>query len=311
MQAPKRHWTERDMPDLTGRYAVVTGGTSGVGFAMSASLLRHGATVIIIGKNRLKGQAAVETLKQQTQRQLICFIAADLSDQTAVNQLADELLATLPRLDILINNAGVMMPAERTVTRDGVELMWAVNYFAGFMLTLRLSSLLEKTPNARVVNVASIAMGRPHLTFDQFDGRHYRPWTFYANSKLAQAMMAVKLNQLFHEAGQSVMVNGSSPGLAATSLKTIQSRTTAWPMRLAALSFRIMPWLRQSPQRAALPVLYAATDAHAQGGVVYAPASWHGLRGYPGLWSWNSRPELHDQDLLNRLYRASRQVTGV
>ncbi|HAJ54770.1 MAG TPA: short-chain dehydrogenase, partial [Lactobacillus sp.] len=165
MQAPKRHWTERDMPDLTGRYAVVTGGTSGVGFAMSASLLRHGATVIIIGKNRLKGQAAVETLKQQTQRQLICFIAADLSDQTAVNQLADELLATLPRLDILINNAGVMMPAERTVTRDGVELMWAVNYFAGFMLTLRLSSLLEKTPNARVVNVASIAMGRPHLTF--------------------------------------------------------------------------------------------------------------------------------------------------
>ena len=311
MQAPKRHWTEDDMPDLTGRYAVVTGGTSGVGFAMSKALLRHGAIVIIIGKNRLKGQAAVKKLKHATHRQSISFIAADLNNQTAVNQLADQLLAMLPQLDILINNAGVMMPAKRTITRDGVELMWAVNYFAGFILTLRLVPLLTKTPNTHVVNVASIAMGRPHLTFNQFDGRHYRPWRFYANSKLAQAMMAVKLNQLFQEAGQSVMVNGSSPGLAATSLKTIQSRETAWPMRLAALSFHIMPWLRQSPRRAALPALYAATDTHAQGGVVYAPSSWHGLRGYPELWRWNNRSELHDQDLLNRLYRASRQVTGV
>lgn len=82
-------------------------------------------------------------------------------------------------------------------------------------------------------------------------------------------------------------------------------------MRLAALSFRVMPWVRQSPQQAALPALYAATAPQAEGGVIYAPALWHGLRGYPGLSAWNQRPELHDQALLDRLYRASRQVTGI
>ncbi len=130
-----------------------------------------------------------------------------------------------------------MMPAKRIATADGVELTWAVNYFSGFMLTLRLAGLLEKAPAARVVNVASIAMGNPQLTFNQFDGHNYRPWHFYITSKLAQAMMAVKLNQLFQAAGHSVMVNASSPGLAATSLKVIQSKATAWPMRLAAVSF--------------------------------------------------------------------------
>lgn len=311
MQKPKRHWSERDMPNLAGKVAVVTGGTSGVGLAMSAALLRHGAAVTIVGKNKSKGELAVVKLKQQTKRQAITFMAADLSEQQAVNRLADRLLQVLPHLDILINNAGVMMPAKRIAMADGVELTWAVNYFSGFMLTLRLAGLLEKAPAARVVNVASIAMGNPQLTFNQFDGHNYRPWHFYITSKLAQAMMAVKLNQLFQAAGHSVMVNASSPGLAATSLKVIQSKATAWPMRLAAVSFRVLPWMRQSPQQAALPALYAATAPRAEGGVIYAPALWHGLRGYPGLSAWNQRPELHDQALLDRLYRASRQVTGI
>ncbi|MDB7768064.1 SDR family NAD(P)-dependent oxidoreductase, partial [Lacticaseibacillus rhamnosus] len=161
MQKPKRHWSERDMPNLAGKVIVVTGGTSGVGLAMSAALLRHGAAVTIVGKNKSKGELAVVKLKQQTKRQAITFMAADLSEQQAVNRLADRLLQVLPHLDILINNAGVMMPAKRIVTADGVELTWAVNYFSGFMLTLRLAGLLEKAPSARVVNVASIAMGNP------------------------------------------------------------------------------------------------------------------------------------------------------
>ena len=116
--------------------------------------------------------------------------------------------------------------------------------------------LLLRSDHARVVNVASIAMGRPRLTFNQFDGHDYHPWTIYTTTKLAQAMMVVKLNQLLTEAGQSVTVTGSSPGLGATSLKTISSRKTAWLMRMGALSFRLLPFLRQSPDQAALPALY-------------------------------------------------------
>lgn len=311
MREPIRHWTQKNMPDLHGSYAVVTGGTSGVGFAMSAALLRHGATVIIVGKQASKGVTAAAKLRAQTGQQNVTFMGADLADQAATKHLANRLLRMLPKLDILINNAGVMMPAKRTLTRDGLELMWAVNYFAGFILTIELMLLLLRSDHARVVNVASIAMGRPHLTFNQFDGHDYRPWTIYTTTKLAQAMMVVKLNQLLTEAGQSVTVTGSSPGLAATSLKTISSRKTAWLMRMGALSFRLLPFFRQSPDQAALPALYAATAPNAQGGVIYAPHARRGLRGYPALWAWNQRPELHDQKLLDRLYRASRNVTGV
>ena len=96
MQKPKRHWSERDMPNLAGKVIVVTGGTSGVGLAMSAALLRHGAAVTIVGKNKSKGELAVVKLKQQTKRQAITFMAADLSEQQAVNRLADRLLQVLP-----------------------------------------------------------------------------------------------------------------------------------------------------------------------------------------------------------------------
>ena len=170
MREPIRHWTQKNMPDLHGSYAVVTGGTSGVGFAMSAALLRHGATVIIVGKQASKGVTAAAKLRAQTGQQNVTFMGADLADQAATKHLANRLLRMLPKLDILINNAGVMMPAKRTLTRDGLELMWAVNYFAGFILTIELMPLLLRSDHARVVNVASIAMGRPRLTFNQFDG---------------------------------------------------------------------------------------------------------------------------------------------
>ena len=196
---------------------LVTGSTDGIGKATAAALLSSGAEVIIHGRNAKKGQDVQRELKEKTGKGSPDLLIADLSDQNQVMQLAQDLLSHYTRLDVLINNAGTY-EKERRVTADGVEMTFAVNYLAPFLLTHSLLPLLKKSAPSRIVSVASTA----HEDVDRFDWdnlqgeRHYDPWDTYARSKFADIVFTYLLAQNID--GSGVTANCLHPGVVNTKM---------------------------------------------------------------------------------------------
>jgi NAD(P)-dependent dehydrogenase (short-subunit alcohol dehydrogenase family) len=301
-----RHWTAADIPDLAGRTAVVTGANAGIGFEIARVLAARGALVVLACRDFGKAQQAAARIEASDHHARTAVIRVDLASLASIREAGDEIRATYSRVDLLINNAGVMeLPYERTA--DGFELTFATNHLGHFALTgLVLDRLLE-TPGSRVVTMSSMGHEPGVINFDDLQSEHrYKPAEAYYQSKLANLLFTYELDRRLRAAGAPTQALGAHPGVVHTDLFRTRSR-----LNRALLSPWMRPinfWAVQNVHKGALPMLRAATDPAARGGEYYGPHRKHDT-GYPV--AVESSPRSHDEADQARLWDASEQLTGV
>ena len=296
-------WSALDIPDQSGRTAVVTGANSGLGYQVARALARAGAHVVLACRDEGRGGAAVQALRAELPAADLGLRRLDLADLTSVRKFATDLTAEHPRLDLLVNNAGVMaLPYGRTV--DGFERQFGTNHLGHFALTGLLLPALLARPGARVVTVSSMAHKAGRRSFDDLNGeRRYSRWAAYAQTKLANLVFATELNRRLGAA--PLLSLAAHPGFAATHLQTTTSRQNrSAGARLVELS-RVAA---QSSAEGALPLLYAATASDVKGGALYGPRLLE-YRGAPVRVRTNRKAL--DPEVGRRLWAASEQLTGV
>lgn len=271
------NWTASNIPPQHGRTAVVTG-TGGLGFECALALARAGADVIIAGRSPAKGAIAVERIHQATRLGTVSFEWLDLASLDSIADFVDNLQRTRDRIDLLVNNAGVMTPPKRQATADGFELQFGTNYLGHFALTGWLLPLLRKGHQPRVVSVSSVAARQGAIDFDDLQSVHgYKPMVAYAQSKLACLMFAFELQRRSDAAGWGIQSIAAHPGVSRTDL--LPNGAGAWSTM--GIVRRLLWFLFQPAAQGALPSLFAATSLEAQGGAYYGPDRLSEVRGYP------------------------------
>lgn len=298
---PKPDWGLADMPSQDGRIVLVTGGTSGIGYESAKALAAAGARVVIASHSSLeRGENVLASIRQDAPNAQVQYEKFDLADLASVRALAERLNATLPRLDVLINNAGIMEPPERGVSEDGLEMQFAVNYLGHFALTERLLPLLRKSDAPRVVTLSSIAARRGaaiHFEDLQFE-QDYDPGDAYRQSKLACLMFAFELQRRSDASGWGLRSIASHPGVSRTNLQ----------VNNGVVRRTLGRFILQPAARGALPTLYAATAPDARGGSYYGPTGVMEMRGSLGF---ARVPEAAtDARTSTRLWRISEQLSG-
>ncbi|GCE64875.1 hypothetical protein OMCYN_00798 [cyanobiont of Ornithocercus magnificus] len=275
-------WTAIDIPDQTGRIVLVTGANCGLGLETCRALLKRGATVLMGCRSRSRGETARSMLMSTRQSGAVDLLDLDLSDLESVRRCAALVTEQYGRLDLLVNNAGIMAPP-RTLSRQGYELQFAVNHLGHMALTLAVLPLMEQRLAARVVCVTSGAQYFGKISWNDIHSeKRYRRYEAYSQSKLANVMFALELNRREQHRGSGIACLAAHPGFSRTELqlKAVAS-SNAWH---ESILYRLMDPLFQSAAMGALPQLYAATAGTAKGGEHYGPASLGGIRGFPKCW---------------------------
>lgn len=271
------HWTTENIPSQRGRSAVVTG-TGGLGYEDALALARAGASVVIAGRNPQKGAEAVAAIRNAIPDAQVRFGKVDLANLASIAEFGAQLAREQDSLDLLINNAGVMTPPKRRLTRDGFELQMGTNYLGHFALTAHLLPLLKSGRDPRVVTLGSVAARGGEIDFDDLQAeRGYKPFPVYCQSKLACVMFAFELSRRSEAAGWGVESLAAHPGVTRTDLIT----NGAGPSSVNGMVRRFLPVLFQPAWQGALPTLFAATDPTARDGAYYGPDRLAGTRGYP------------------------------
>lgn len=291
-------WTEQHIPDQHGRVAVVTGANVGLGFETARMLAEHGARVVLAVRDIEKGRQAAARMGGDVGVQ-----ALDLTSLESVSTAAAELRATYPRIDLLINNAGVMYTPKQT-TADGFELQFGTNHLGHFALTNLLLERLLPVPGSRVVTVSSTGHRiRAAIHFDDLQWeRSYSRSAAYGQAKLANLMFTYELQRRLAPHGTTLAV-AAHPGVSDTELARNTPAAPRVPMGWLA------PLLTQTPAMGALPTVRAATDPGVLGGQYYGPGGRGEIRGYPTLVS--SSDASHDHAVQQRLWTVSEELTGV
>lgn len=292
-------WTFDDIPDQTGRTALVTGANTGIGRETARMLAQRGADVVLACRDLAKGQAALASIEALRPTGRVSLAALDLADLASVAGFAAEFAASHARLDLLIHNAGVMVPPLGR-TAQGFELQLGTNHLGHFALAGHLLPLLQRTPGSRLVVVSSGAQNFGKIDFEDlnWERRPYRAWPAYCQSKLANSLFALELQRRLTAAGSHVLVTAAHPGFTATDLQ-----------RTAALVRLLNPLLAMKPADGALPTLRAATDPAATGGSYWGPARLFALNGPPEPAKFPRRAR--DVAVAARLWDVSEQLTGV
>jgi NAD(P)-dependent dehydrogenase (short-subunit alcohol dehydrogenase family) len=305
--APHPHdpWNPRKLPDLTGRVALVTGANSGTGFEAAKALAGCGAQVILACRSAEKGQAARERILAACPGAQVEFQRLDLASLADIREATGALRARHPRLDLLLNNAGVMVPPS-SQTADGFELQFGTNHLGHFALTAGLMGPLLGTPGARVVNMSSMAHGFGRMHFDDLQFRKgYRAWAAYGQSKLANLLFTFELARRLGRAGASTLALAAHPGFSRTGLQ----RHMFGNVLLRAAARPLEALLSQDSAAGAQPLLRAALDPDAQAGDYFGPAGWRGMKG-PAV-RVQPKPHAFDTDAQTRLWTLSEQLTGL
>jgi NAD(P)-dependent dehydrogenase (short-subunit alcohol dehydrogenase family) len=300
-------WTQRDVPDLSGRTAVVTGANGGLGLQTALALAGAGAHVVMAARDPARTAAAEARIRASSPSASLEVVPLDLGDLSSVAAAAREVLDRHERLDLLVANAGVMAMPQRT-TADGFEEQFGVNHLGHWALTAHLLPAILRAPAARVVTVTSTARHRarrldpadPHLR------GAYSPWASYARSKMANLHFGLGLQQRFARAGVAASSLLAHPGLSTTDLPARAVREGG-AGRLGPVFEVMTARSGMSPFEGARPQLRAATDPRARGGELYAPR--YGSHG-PAV----RRPilrRLHLQEQIDVLWQVSERETGI
>jgi NAD(P)-dependent dehydrogenase (short-subunit alcohol dehydrogenase family) len=297
-----KNWTAEEIPDQGDRIAIVTGSSSGIGYEAARVLANKNATVIIAVRNLEKGNWAAEKIRKQNEKAHISVMRLDLADLASIGEFADEFKKNYSRLDLLINNAGVMIPPYSKTT-DGFELQFGTNHLGHFALTMRLLDLMNQTEGARIVNVSSSAHRFGNLDFDDltWEKRGYRAWRAYGDSKIANIYFTKELARRLAENGSRVIVTSAHPGWTATELQ----RNVDY-FGIAGL---LNTLFAQDVTMGALPTLRAAFDPDAKGGEFYGPGGFMRMWGYPVI---EQPSELAlDGTIARHLWQVSEELTDL
>ncbi|MDT5087159.1 MAG: hypothetical protein QOJ61_4202 [Mycobacterium sp.] len=300
--SPDRPWTADDIPDQRGRVAVITGANTGVGLATATQLARHGAHVVLAVRNLDKGNAAAASIQSTSPGADVSVQQLDLASLDSVYTAAAELDTRLDRIDLLINNAGLMAGGRpRSTTDDGFEMHLGTNHLGHFALTGLLLGHLLAAPNSRVVTVSSAAHRlRPRIHFEDLQSlRTYRTTSVYGQSKLANLMFVYELQRRLAAYDSTTIAVAAHPGGTRTDL----ARDSSTPVKL----FNRL--LLQTPAMGALPTLRAATDPSVSGGEYFGPRGLLEARGYPKV--VQSSKQSHDTEAQHRLWAISEELSGV
>lgn len=301
-------WTTSDIPDQSGKLAIITGATGGLGLETALALAQAGAEVILAGRNPVKGRTAEKLIRQQHASANVRFERADMADLASIQNFSDRMLATGRPVDILVNNAGIMAPHHRGTTADGFELQLGTNYLSHFALTARLLPLLSAA-KARVVQLSSFGHRTGAIQLDDLNYEQgYTPFPVYSQSKLAMLMFALELDRQSNANGWGLTSVASHPGFARTDL------FANGPAPEANIFFRtIIPVAKllmgQSAAAGALPTLMAATMPGVKGGQYFGPQGFKEFKGPPGTGKIAS--QALDAGVAARLWTASERLTGV
>lgn len=299
-------WTTKDIPDLSGKLAVVTGATGGLGLETALALAGAGAEVALVGRNPTKGRDAATLIRARHPGAKVWFEQVDLASLTSVKDFADEMLSEARPIDILVNNAGVMALPKRQTTTDGFEMQFGVNYLSHFALTARLLPLLT-AGRARVVQLASIAHKGGRIRLDDLNYETgYRPFPVYQQSKLAMLMLAIELQRRSEANGWGLTSIAAHPGIAATDLI---ANGAGGGSLFASVSTVLSSFMSHSAAAGALPTLMAATMPEATPGGYYGPQGWQDLKGPPGPAKISA--QAFDAEVAGKLWAASERLTGV
>jgi NAD(P)-dependent dehydrogenase (short-subunit alcohol dehydrogenase family) len=294
---------QAEIPLQSGRVAVVTGATGGLGYETALALAKAGAEVVLTARDEGKGQSAIEKISGEVSGARVSYERLDLADLASVADFSQR-MQSRASLDLLINNAGVMALPRRQTTADGFEMQFGTNYLGHFALTARLMPLLQRARGARVVNVSSLAHRTAFIDFDDLQGaRSYSPWKAYGQSKLAMLIFALELQRRSDAAGWSLTSVAAHPGFARTSL------FSSGPGGLLSLASDFAaPFFGQSAADGARPILFAATSSKAKPGAYYGPGGIGELRGAPA--QALIMPQARNVTTAQRLWDVSVQLSG-
>ncbi|HLH59018.1 MAG TPA: oxidoreductase [Streptosporangiaceae bacterium] len=296
-------WTEADVPDQSGRTAVITGANSGIGFETARVLAARGACVVLACRDEARAAGAAARIRGSAPGADLRVVRLDLGSLASIHAAAGDLLSACGHIDLLINNAGLMMPPRGT-TEDGFELQIGINHLGHFALTGLLLPRILATPGSRVVTVSSNNHQKARIAFDDLQSeRSYQRMAGYGQSKLANLLFCYELQRRLGSTGAATISVAAHPGLTSTGLARHLS-----PVTRAFYEVIERP-LAQSAARGALPTLRAATDPDVRGGTYYGPDRWGGERGFPMLVA--SSDLSRDRDVQHRLWQESERLTGV
>jgi NAD(P)-dependent dehydrogenase (short-subunit alcohol dehydrogenase family) len=296
----KNHWTTASIPDQSGRVAIVTGSNSGIGYETAKVLAHKGATVVLACRNEARGNEAVGRIRGLHPDATVELILLDLASLESIGDFDQAFRKGHQRLDLLINNAGIMMPAERSMTSDGFELQLGVNHLGHFALTGLLLDRLLATDGSRVVNVASGAHHWGEIDFDDlhWERKSYKKVKSYGQSKLANLLFTAELQRRLKKAGAGTSALAAHPGWTATNLQDENP-----------LIRFLNPLLAMKPWQGALPTLYAATADEARPGEYYGPGGLTEMRGYPSV-ARRAKNARNREDAA-RLWGVSEKLVGI
>ncbi len=295
----KINWNTDNIPDQNGKIAIVTGSSSGIGYETARVLANKNAKVIIAVRNLEKGEKAKSKIINQNSNAEIEVMNLDLADLNSVKSFSDSFKQKYSQLDLLINNAGVMIPPY-SKTKDGFELQMGTNHFGHFALTLQLIDLIKNTPNSRIVNVASNAHKYGKINFDDlnWEKRKYKPMRSYGDSKIANLYFTSELAKKLNNNENNIIVTAAHPGWTATDLQRY-SKLFEFMNGLFAMEIK----------QGALPTLRAAIDNNVKNGDYYGPDGWQGWRGYPVKVDPNKLAK--EKTIAERLWKVSEDLTGI
>jgi len=270
------NWNTSDIPNLEGKKVFITGANSGLGYHSAKALAEKNAHVLLACRSLEKANSAIEKLKVSNPEGKFTPIELDLADLNNVNKIGSKISNEFENLDLLINNAGIMHPP-KTLSKQGFEIQFAVNHLAHMLLTLKLLPLIEKKEKSRIVTVTSGAQFFGKVGWNNLKAEnYYNKWESYANSKLANVMFALELNEKLKP--KNILSLAAHPGIAKTNLFSAQKPN---PSPIETFSLELLSPIFQTAEMGALSQLFAATSPKAKGGEHYGPK--FNFRGHPKL----------------------------
>jgi NAD(P)-dependent dehydrogenase (short-subunit alcohol dehydrogenase family) len=297
-------WTADRIADQTGRTFIVTGATSGLGLETARQLAAHGARVVLTARSESRGADVVGRIRTAHPGAIVEYRLLDLADLTSVRRFADAILDDGIAVDVLVNNAGVMMPPRR-LTPQGFESQFATNHLGHFTLTALLFETIARGRDPRVVTVSSTMHKRGAIHFDDLTGeRSYSPTRYYCQSKFANVLFGLELDRRLRAIGSPVRSVLAHPGYSNTNLQV--SGPTGLSRQMMRIGNRLFA---QSAEMGALNQLYAAVDPDAQSGKFYGPDGFGENRGYPT--EVQPIASARDEETARRLWTLSEELTGV